>query len=60
MGAELLLVKALMSSDGKVVLENVNPLTGKSSTPIQNMAYSVQLNLALKDIHPQVTSVSSP
>ena len=49
--AEVMLVKALMCSRGRVVLENVNPLTGDPSTPIKSMAYSVQLNTALHDIH---------
>jgi hypothetical protein len=48
--AEVMLVKALMSARGRVVLENVNPLTGDPSTPIKTMAYSVQLNTALHDI----------
>ncbi len=48
--AEVMLVKALMCARGRVVLENVNPLTGDPSTPIKSMAYSVQLNTALHDI----------
>ncbi|MGN6367739.1 MAG: MGH1-like glycoside hydrolase domain-containing protein [Phycisphaerae bacterium] len=49
--AEVMLVKALMCARGRTVLENVNPLTGEPSTPIKTMAYSVQLNTALHDIH---------
>jgi hypothetical protein len=44
------LVKAICSGDGKIILENVNPITGRSSTPIVNMAYSSLLPLTLKQI----------
>jgi len=49
--AEEMLVKALCSADGKIVLENVNPITGKPSTPIVMMAYGSLLNVALHEIH---------
>jgi hypothetical protein len=49
--AEEMLIKALCCGDGKVALENVNPITGKPSTPIVMMAYDVLLNVALRDIH---------
>jgi hypothetical protein len=49
--AEEMLVKALCSAEGKVVLENVNPITGKPSTPITMIAYGSLLNVALDEIH---------
>ena len=53
-----MIVKALMFSRGRVVLENVNPLTGDPSTPIKSMAYSVQLNTALHDIHTEANAIA--
>ena len=50
--AEEMLIKAICCGEGKAVLENVNPITGKPSTPIVAMAYNSLLNLALQEIHP--------
>ncbi len=48
--AEEMLIKALCCGRGKELWENVNPLTGKPSTPNLCMAYNALLNVALRDI----------
>ena len=54
-----LLVKAICCGEGKVVVENVNPITGKRSTPNVMMSYNALLNVALHEIHP-ATGTESP
>jgi glycogen debranching enzyme len=62
--AEELLIKALCCGDGKVVLENINPITGKPSTPNVMIAYGALLNVALHEIHkaevPQTRATPAP
>jgi N-acetyl-beta-hexosaminidase len=50
--AEEMLIKALCCAEGKAVLENVNPITGKASTRNLMIAYGALLNVALHEIHP--------
>ena len=46
-GAYEVVLRALCCGQGKVMLENVNPLTGRPNTPIFAMAYNALLNLIL-------------
>lgn len=48
--AEETVLKALCSETGKVVAENMNPLTGVNTTQVTSMAYSSVLPLVLREI----------
>jgi len=53
-GADSVVLRALCCGKGKVMLENVDPLTGLPNTPIFAMAYNALLNLVLIDIRKEI------
>ncbi len=55
-----LLVKALCAAPGKVIPENMNPLTGEDNTGITGMAYNVLVALALATLYPHQPETGLP